>query len=206
MTPVVLALAAAQLALAARVILRFFATSGGERIEAVEESPSERVSIVLPVLDEEARLAPCLEGAVAQPGQVVEILVVDGGSRDATRAVVEKFAARDARVRWVDASPVPASFTGKAWGLASGLAASAESDWILCLDADVRPPAGLTQALLAHARRVGVDAFSAATAQELGDALLGLVHPALLTTVVTPRKCPGRLAPQSTSVIPSTST
>jgi dolichol-phosphate mannosyltransferase len=184
-------LALAQLVLAARVCMRFLKTAGGTRIAACEEASPERISILLPVLDEEQRIAACLAGAVAQPEEVVEILVVDGGSRDATRAVVEKFAARDARVRWVDASPVPASWTGKIWGLSFGLLASSESDWILCLDADVKPPPGLARSLLAHARRVGVGAFSTATSQKLSGAVQGLLHPSLLTTLVYRFGSPG---------------
>jgi dolichol-phosphate mannosyltransferase len=190
-TGLVALLALAQLALAVRVVVRIIATAGGARIAVSDASSPERISIVVPVLNEEARLGRCLEGAVAQPAEVAEILVVDGGSRDATRAVVERYAARDPRVRWVDASPVPASWTGKAWGLASGLRASAKSDWILCLDADVQPPEGLARALLAHAAAVGVGAFSAATVQRLAGAAQGLVHPALLTTLVTRFGSPG---------------
>jgi dolichol-phosphate mannosyltransferase len=191
MTGLLALLALAQLVLAVRVCLRFLTTAGGERIRVCGEASPERISILLPVLDEEQRIAACLEGAIAQPEEVAEILVVDGGSRDATRAVVEKFAARDPRVRWVDASPVPESWTGKAWGLSSGLLASSESDWILCLDADVTPPPGIARSLLAHARRVGVGALSAATTQALSGALQGLLHPSLLTTLVYRFGSPG---------------
>jgi dolichol-phosphate mannosyltransferase len=185
------AIALVQLLLAARVLRRFVSGAGGARIAQSAEPSAQRVSIVVPVLNEEARVGRCLEGAIAQPEEVAEILVIDGGSRDATRAVVEKFAARDPRVRFVDASPVPDDWTGKAWGLASGLRASAESDWILCLDADVRPPAELVRSLLAHAEGQRVGAFSAATLQTLPGAWLAWLHPALLTTLVYRFGMPG---------------
>lgn len=184
-------LALAQVLLALRVIVRFVATAGGKRIAACADPSPDRVSILLPVLDEESRVGRCLEGAMAQPEEVAEIWVVDGGSRDGTRAVVDGFAARDPRIRWLDASPVPASWTGKAWGLSAGLRASGRTDWILCLDADVRPPAELVRALLGHARRTGDRAFSVATLQALGSAAEGLVHPALLTTLVYRFGSPG---------------
>jgi len=185
-------LALVQLALAARVLRRFASSAGGARIQRSSEPSKERISIVVPVLNEQARVGRCLEGALCQPAEVAEILVIDGGSRDATRAVVETYATRDPRVRWVDASPVPPSWTGKAWGLAAGLRASADTDWILCLDADVRPPPELARSLLGHARRHGVEAFSAATLQTLSGVLLALLHPALLTTLVYRFGVPGR--------------
>lgn len=47
-----------------------------------------RISVVLPVLDEEARIARRLDELSAMPG-IDEILVVDGGSRDRTAAIAE---------------------------------------------------------------------------------------------------------------------
>lgn len=48
------------------------------------------VSIVLPTLDERSHLRDCLDSLLAQDfEEIVEILVVDGGSRDGTREVVE---------------------------------------------------------------------------------------------------------------------
>lgn len=57
------------------------------------------VSVVLPVLDEEAVLARCLESVVAQTyPAVVEVVVADGGSIDGTRRVAAGFP----KVRVVD--------------------------------------------------------------------------------------------------------
>ena len=59
------------------------------------------VTIVLPVRNEEAHLAACLEAALAQdyPPSRLEIVVVDGDSDDGTAAIVERYAACDQRVR-----------------------------------------------------------------------------------------------------------
>ena len=45
--------------------------------------PAPRVSIIVPTLDEETQVVPCLERLRAAGG--LEVLVVDGGSSDATR-------------------------------------------------------------------------------------------------------------------------
>ncbi len=50
------------------------------------------MTVALPVLNEEANIAACLEAVVAQTyPRVVEILVVDGGSDDATCDVARRF-------------------------------------------------------------------------------------------------------------------
>lgn len=188
-------LALVQALLAGRVLLRLARTAGGSRIaEADGPSPSdEQVTVVLPVLDERERIEPCLDGLMGQGCEVAEILVVDGGSTDGTQAIVARYAARDPRVRLVDASPIPAGWNGKAWGLHVGHQQStSESDWILTIDADVRPAPALTRSLLAHARDEGVAALSVATEQQIVGLGEGLIHPALLTTLVYRFGIPGQ--------------
>jgi len=59
------------------------------------------VSIIMPCLNEEAHIEACLGGALAQdyPTDRVEVLVVDGGSSDATLRIAAAAAATDGRVR-----------------------------------------------------------------------------------------------------------
>ncbi len=61
-------------------------------------------SIVIPCLDEEASIEAVVRGAMEQqyPASRLEVLVCDGGSSDATRALVARLAAVDPRVRLVD--------------------------------------------------------------------------------------------------------
>ena len=68
----------------------------------LEERPV--CSIVIPCLDEEATIEAVVRGAMGQryPASRLEILVCDGGSRDATRSVVARLAAEDPRVRLID--------------------------------------------------------------------------------------------------------
>jgi dolichol-phosphate mannosyltransferase len=173
------------------------ASAAGDPILRVSAPPpgAGTVSVIVPVLDERARLAPALDGLAAQGPWVREILVVDGGSRDGTQALVRDFVKREPRIRLVDASPVPGDWNGKAWGLATGLAQSAtDATWIAFIDADVRPSRDLIASLLAHARASFVEAFSAAPLLELSGAPEALVHPALLTTLVYRCGLPGNVA------------
>jgi len=59
------------------------------------------VSVVIPMLNEAASTGALLDGVLAQdyPRGRLEVLVVDGDSRDGSAAAVEAYAARDPRVR-----------------------------------------------------------------------------------------------------------
>lgn len=186
----------AQSMLGLRVILRLLRSAGGQAItpEDAQRAGETRVSVIVPVLNERERLSPCLEGLIAQGAEVSEIVVVDGGSDDGTQQLVCAYAVRDPRVRLLDASPVPARWNGKAWGLQVGLrSANPDSRWILTIDADVRPGALLTRALVGRAKRSELAGLSIATQQEVESIGEGLVHPALLTTLVYRFGIPGNV-------------
>lgn len=193
---VLVPLVAAQAILGARVVSRLIGSARGQRIvppaSNTQLDTGDRVSVLVPVLDEHARLAPCLEGLLAQGPEVAEILVIDGGSTDGTQSLVASYATRDSRLRRLDASPVPPGWNGKAWGLDVGLRhANRDIRWILTIDADIHPAPPLARALLAHAQRTGDTAFSVATRQRLSSASEALLHPALLTTLVYRFGSPG---------------
>lgn len=162
------------------------------RIAVSTQSTPERISIILPVLNEAKRVESALTGLINQAEEVHEILIVDGGSTDGTQTIVGRFCKYDLRVQLVDASPIDPSWTGKAWGLNFGLQHSDPScQWILCVDADVRISGDLARSLLAHARKSGVSTFSVATRQHLSGKIEALLHPAMLTTLVYRFGSPG---------------
>ena len=59
------------------------------------------MSVITPVLDGERFIAGCLENVAMQKCEGVEHLVVDGGSRDATEAIVDEHMRRHASIRWL---------------------------------------------------------------------------------------------------------
>ena len=188
-----LVLAIAQAVMGARVAARLAGTARVIRVARRDEPAAERIGVIVPVLNERDRLAPCLVGLLAQPDEFAEIVVVDGGSTDGTRELVARFAARDSRLRWLDATPVPPGINGKAHGLQAGLGAlGAGHEWILTIDADVRPGPDLARSLLSHAAATGLVAFSVATGQRLSGPGEGIVHPAMLATLVYRYGIPGQ--------------
>ena len=58
-----------------------------------------RVSVLLPVRDEEPFLGECLDSLSAQTLSDLEVIVVDDGSTDASAAIAEEHARRDSRFR-----------------------------------------------------------------------------------------------------------
>lgn len=97
-----------------------------------------RVSVLVPARDEAANLRRLLPALRASRHIDLEVLVLDDGSRDATRAVVREHAALDPRVRLIEGAPLPAGWTGKNWACAQ-LARQARSEILLFCDADVVP-------------------------------------------------------------------
>jgi glycosyltransferase involved in cell wall biosynthesis len=94
------------------------------------------LSIVLPCYDEEPNVAAAIADADAAAGRFAaehEIIVVDDGSRDRTRAIAEAVARLNHRVR------VVAHERNRGYGAAvrSGIMAS-RSEWVLATDGDLQ--------------------------------------------------------------------
>lgn len=64
-------------------------------------SPAARVSIILPLHNDENSVAHALESCIAQTLRNVEIICVDDASTDRTAAVIEEYRARDSRITLV---------------------------------------------------------------------------------------------------------
>ena len=89
-----------------------------------------RLTAIVPTLDAASGLAATLASLRAARALAVDLLVVDGGSRDGTRALALAHGAR-----------LLASPPGRGRQLAAG-GAAAEGDWLLFLHADTRLQAG----------------------------------------------------------------
>lgn len=73
------------------------------------------VSIIIPIYNSEEYLARCLQSVVDQTYANLEIYIVDSGAIDSSRDIAEGFAARDKRIKCLDAKgsgPANARMTG----------------------------------------------------------------------------------------------
>jgi glycosyltransferase involved in cell wall biosynthesis len=102
-----------------------------------------RVSVIVPAYNAERFLAEALDSALAQTERPFEIIVVDDGSTDGTRALAERYEPPVRVVHQVNRGlPYARNFGAK----------HATGDWLAFLDADDiwLPPKLATQLALAH--------------------------------------------------------
>ena len=107
-----------------------------------------RISVVVPVRNEESSIARLLESLLAQSRPPAEIVITDGGSSDRTREIIGRFQA---------ASKLPVvlietegSLPGRGRNLAIERAAG---EWVACIDAGIVPRADWLQELAEAAAR-----------------------------------------------------
>jgi dolichol-phosphate mannosyltransferase len=189
-----LAISLTQALFAVPVVLRMIRGRGGEAIRptASVSGSAGSVSLLIPVLNERHRLAPCLKGVSAQGPEVAEIIVADGGSTDGTQQLVRDHAVHDDRLRLVEAGPAPAGKNGKANNLAAAAYASDPScRWMVTIDADVRPGPLLVSSLVDHALAHNLFLLSGATQQRLAGKVDAILHPSMLSTLIYRFGIPG---------------
>src|SRR5438309_276650 len=128
----------------------------------VPDSGRPTVSVIVPARNEEASLRVCLESLSAQRDIHFEIIVVDDGSTDRTRAIAESFPG----IRVIEPGPLPPGWTGKNNAVTAG-ARQAQGRWLLFTDADtVHKPGSLARAV-AESEQHHVDLLSYSPEQEV---------------------------------------
>ena len=110
------------------------------------ENPPIQVSVVVPVRDEEESISDLIDGLLNQTFAPKEILITDGGSRDATISIIEEFIKGGAPIKLFrehDSMPGHARNVG---------AAHASCEWIAFIDAGTIPRANWLESLVAKAK------------------------------------------------------
>ena len=152
---------------------------------------SGRVSLLLPMRDEEPRARACLVAALTQVRvPELEVVVLDDGSTDDTARVVRGAMAEhpevEARLVTSPDVPLPDGWLGKPWA-SERLAAESRGDVLVFVDADVVLAPHAVAAAVAMMRDMGADLISPYPRQLADGALPRLVQPLLqwswLTTV-----------------------
>ena len=94
-------------------------------------SSSPRVSIIIPLFNDEDFVATALQSCLAQTLVDIEIICVDDASTDATVEIVEEIRRRDARVRLIRQPENRSAFQARRVGIEA-----ANAPYILFLDGD----------------------------------------------------------------------
>lgn len=99
------------------------------------------VSVLVPARDEARNIRRCLRSLLVQDYPLLEVLVLDDGSTDATADIVTEMAREDRRLRLVRGQPLPQGWMGKNFACHQ-LARLARGNWLLFTDADTDHGAG----------------------------------------------------------------
>ncbi len=145
-----------------------------------------RVSVVIAARDEEDELPATLDGLLAQDYPNLEIVVVEDGSVDGTRSVID---ARAPRVRRIEAPPLPPGWVGKNWACWTGARATS-GERLLFLDADVRLDPASVRTTLDWSVREGADLATVAPRVEMRGFWERVVLPFYIQTVLTYFRAP----------------
>jgi chlorobactene glucosyltransferase len=107
------------------------------------------LDVVIPVKDEEANIAACLESVLIQDYPHARIFVVNDRSRDGTARVVQRIQDRYPQVRRVDIAELPEGAYGKPHAIHS-IAGELTSDCIAFVDSDLRLERACLRTLVSH--------------------------------------------------------
>ena len=129
-----MALAVAALVLAVLpLLLALWNLTLYRRPEPASGRPS--ISVLIPVRNEERNVGAAVEAVLASEDVALELVVLDDGSTDRTRAILASIS--DRRLRVATAPPLPPGWSGKQHACAA-LGALAQHDLMVFVDADVR--------------------------------------------------------------------
>lgn len=115
-------------------------------------SPLPRVSIILPLFDDESTVAAAIESCLAQTLREIEIICVDDASRDGTVALLQAYRERDARITIVRHDDNRSALQARRTG-----ADAASAPYVLFLDGDDELLPDAASKTLSEAERTGAD-------------------------------------------------
>ena len=113
--------------------LRYLKPLSGKRQSRV----FPRVSILLPVRNEELNIEACVRSLVAQEYHDFQVVVLDDGSNDSTWPIMVTLASEDDRIRIIKGKPLQEGWIGKNWACYQ-LSQAADGVLLLFTDADTR--------------------------------------------------------------------
>lgn len=119
------------------------------------------ISVIIPAWNADKYLDACLQSVLSQSVTDMEVIVVNDGSTDQTRQILEDFAARDPRVR-----PIHQQNAGASVARNTGLE-QCRGEYVRFVDADDVVPAGSMERLLRSAREHRSDLVMAAYTEVL---------------------------------------
>lgn len=119
------------------------------------------ISVIIPVRNEEARIARCLSAITGQtyPPDRFEIIVADDHSDDQSRNIIESFRDTHHTLRVIASDPLPDGWDGKSFANHQA-AKQASGEFLVFMDADVFAKPNLLGQLVNHTVKHRLDVVS----------------------------------------------
>jgi chlorobactene glucosyltransferase len=137
-----------------------------------------QVSVVIPARNERRNIERCVRSVLASRYAPLEVIVVDDHSTDGTGDIARAIARDDARLRIIDAPPLPDGWFGKQWACATG-AAAASGTLLVFTDADTRHAPDLLPRAVNELAARGADLLSVVGHQEMRSFWERVIQPQL---------------------------
>ncbi len=152
-----------------------------------------RVSIILPVRNEEANIDACLKSLLAQDYPNFSITVIDDGSTDATPCLLDQWRGRDPRIMVHRIDDLPPDWAGKPHALHTG-ATLTDGEWMLFTDADTRHAPQTLRLMVGHALGRNIDLLTMYTnLMDMSGTAMPLLMP-LSEVILAHRVTPGEIS------------
>ena len=120
-----------------------------------------KVSIIVPVRNEEKRLEASLDSLLSLDYPNFEVMIVDGSSEDATERIAERYH----KFKFIPEGELPEGWIGKVWGCWVG-AKNSTGEILLFTDADVKHNKNSLKLIVNHLLSNSLEALSVITHQE----------------------------------------
>jgi chlorobactene glucosyltransferase len=125
------------------------------------------VSILVPARNEELKIGRCIKSLLDQNYPNFELIVIDDRSTDRTGEIIQSYADKDPRIKFVHGKDAPSGWIGKCNALAHAVG-YASGDWYVFTDADTYHRPNSIRDSVSYAIENKVDLISFVPFQELG--------------------------------------
>jgi chlorobactene glucosyltransferase len=139
------------------------------------------VSVLVPARNEELKIGRCLKSLLEQNYPNFEVIVIDDRSTDRTGEIIQSFASKDKRIKFVHGKDAPSGWIGKCNALAHAVG-YASGDWFVFTDADTYHRPNSIRDSVSYAIDNKADLVSFVPLQELGSFWERLVMHILLSS------------------------
>jgi chlorobactene glucosyltransferase len=140
--------------------LTYFSRRSRDKRKHIPQGGGERISVLVPVRNEEKNIGVCLDSLLRQSHHDLEIIVMDDHSTDGSREIAHRYAADNPReIHAYSSEPLPEGWSGKNW-VCHQLSLLATGSWLLFTDADTIHGRDSVLAAYTEARARGADLVS----------------------------------------------